>query len=68
MRNTWSQTAVWGFVAIERREGQPEEASGENVWREEDLDQRGVERETMDEVKRQKAEVPGRCGPGAMLM
>ena len=57
----WSQTAVWGFscnVAIERREGRPEEASGENVWREEDLDQCRAERETMDEVKRQKAEIP----------
>ena len=55
-------------MAIERREGRPEEASGENVWREEDLDQCRAERETMDEVKRQKAEIPRRCGPGAMLM
>lgn len=55
-------------MAIERREGRPEEASGENVCREGDLDQCRVEGETMDEVKRQKAEVPGRCGPGAMLM
>lgn len=41
------------------------------MYREEHLDQRWMAKNRggwMDEVKRQKAEIPGRCGPGAMLM
>lgn len=47
-------------------------------WRERGLREGESERESlgsaenrvewMDEVKRQKAEMAGRCGPGAMLM